>query len=401
MSVQHPTGDSSPTPKSTMRGLNVVVAIGIALVVSWVVAPDAISSALLFLVILVVLVVLHELAHFATAKIFGIKVLEFGIGFPPRAAGRRWGETDYTINWLPFGGFVRLLGEEDPGHPRSLAAAARWKRFIVLVSGSITNLLLPILLFAIAFTIPHEESIGRAVVASVVPGAPAAEAGFKNGDVIYEIGGREAKNFSDASRLIRLNLGKEIDIVVRRDQDFRKLRVEPRWTPPEGQGPTGIMIQAQCTFVGGEGCVQFTETVSLPPWESIPAGVQATFDSLILARNELVSWVKGGSSPEVAGPVGIAQTTGEVAREGGITPLLQLAALLSINLGILNLLPLPMLDGGRVFFLLVEIVRGGRRIAPEKEAVVHLVGLIVFIAIAIAVTFADISRIANGESLFR
>ena len=384
-----------------MRGLSAVVAVGTALVVSWVVAPDVISSALLFLVILVVLVVVHELAHFVTAKIFGIKVLEFGIGFPPRAIGRRWGETEYTINWLPLGGFVRLFGEEDPEHPRSLAAAARWKRFVVLVSGSITNLLLPILLFAMAFTIPHEESIGRAVVASVVPGAPAAEAGFKTGDVIYEIGGREAKNFADASRLIRLNLGKEIDIVVRRDQDFRKLRVEPRWTPPEGQGPTGVMIQAQCTFVGGEGCVQFTETVSQPPWESIPAGIQATFDSLILARNELVSWAKGGSSPEVAGPVGIAQTTGEVAREGGVAPLLQLAALLSINLGILNLLPLPMLDGGRIFFLLIEILRGGRRIDPKKEALVHLVGLIVFIAIAIAVTFADISRIANGESLFR
>ena len=401
MSEQQPPEQPSATRAGTMRRLNVVVAIAIALVVSWLLAPNAISSMLLFLGILVVLVVVHEFAHFATAKLFGIKVLEFGVGFPPRAAGRRWGETEYTLNWLPLGGFVRLLGEEDPDDPRSLAAAARWKRFIVLISGSITNLLLPILLFAIAFTIPHEESIGRAVVETVVVDAPAEAAGFQNGDVIYEVGGREAKNFADAGRLIRLNLGKEIDVVVRRGQDFLTLRVEPRWTPPEGQGPTGIMIRAQCTLVGGEGCVQFTETVSEPPWESIPAGLQATVDSLILARNELVSWFKGGSSPQVAGPIGIAQTTGEVAREGGITPLLQLAALLSINLGILNLLPLPMLDGGRVFFLLIEIVRGGRRIAPEKEAVVHLVGFVVFIAIAIAVTFADISRIANGDSLFR
>ena len=391
----------APRAGSPLRRLNIVVSVLIAIVVSWVLAPNAISSVLLFLGILVLLVVVHEFAHFATAKLFGIKVLEFGIGFPPRAAGKRWGETEYTLNWLPLGGFVRLLGEEDPDDPRSLAAAAHWKRFIVLVSGSLTNLMLPVLLFAMAFTIPHEESIGRAVVASVVPGAPAEAAGFMNGDVIHEAGGREAKNFADAGRLIRLNLGKEIDVLVRRNQDFLTLRVEPRWTPPEGQGPTGIMIRSQCTVVGGEGCVPFTETVSEPPWESIPAGFQATVDSLILARNELVSWFKGGSSPQVAGPVGIAQTTGEVAREGGLTRLLQLAALLSINLGILNLLPLPMLDGGRVFFLLIEIVRGGRRIAPEKEALVHLVGFVVFIAIAIAVTFADISRIASGDSLFR
>jgi regulator of sigma E protease len=122
---------------------------------------------------------------------------------------------------------------------------------------------------------------------------------------------------------------------------------------------------------------------------------------MILARNEFISWFKGGSSPEVAGPVAIAQTTGEVAREGGASPLLELAALLSINLGIINLLPLPMLDGGRVMFLVIEFLRGGRRIAPEKEALVHLVGFVLFMALAVVVTFADVSRIVNGESLFR
>ena len=179
MSEQQPPEQPSAMRAGTMRRLNVLVAIVIALVVSWVLAPNAISSMLLFLGILVVLVVVHEFAHFATAKLFGIKVLEFGVGFPPRAAGRRWGETEYTLNWLPLGGFVRLLGEEDPDDPRSLASAARWKRFIVLISGSITNLLLPILLFATAFTIPHEESIGRAVVETVVVGAPAEAAGFQ------------------------------------------------------------------------------------------------------------------------------------------------------------------------------------------------------------------------------
>ena len=397
------SGDERPARGGVRipRSLTTALSIAVALAVSWWFAPDAVSSMLLFIGMLVVLVVAHELAHFATAKLFGIYVLEFGVGFPPRIVGRQWGDTVYSLNWTPLGGFVRLLGEELPDHPRSLAAAARWKRFIVLVSGSVVNLLLPVLLFAVAFTIPHEEPIGRAVIDLVVPDAPAEAAGFLSGDVIYEIGGREATNVAVAWRLIRLNLGKEIDVVVRRGQQYETLRVEPRWTPPSGQGPTGITIRAQCTVVGGEGCVPFTETVSQPPWESIPAGARATLDAMILARNELVSWFKGGSSPAVAGPVGIAQTTGEVARAGGITPLLMLAALLSINLGVLNLLPLPMLDGGRVFFLLIEVLRGGRRIAPEKEALVHLVGFVAFIVLAIVITFADIARIASGDSLFR
>ncbi|MCY4615927.1 MAG: M50 family metallopeptidase [Chloroflexi bacterium] len=388
-------------PTSNLRRLSLASTVIVAIVLAFMLKRDATSAALLFGGILIFLVVAHEFAHFVTAKLFGIKVLEFGVGFPPRMAGFRYGETEYTINWLPLGGFVRLLGEEDPDDPRSLAAAPRMHRFIVLVSGSLMNLALPVVLFAAAFSVPHDEPIGRAVIMTVIPGAPAEAAGFQIDDVIYEIDGREARSANDAGRLIRLNLGNEVDVRVRRGQEFVILTVEPRWSPPEGQGPTGITIRPQCTLVGGYGCVPFTERVADPPWVSIPRGFQATVDTMILARNEVLSWFRGGSSPEVTGPVGLAQTTGEVAREGGFTTVLQLAAILSINLGVLNLLPLPMLDGGRVMFLLIEVVRGGRRIAPEKEAMVHLVGFVLFIALAAIVTFFDITRIANGESIFR
>ena len=405
MTGQPPPGAADPPERSarssTLRRLSLASTLLVAIVLAFVFKRDPTSAALLFIGILVFLVVAHEFAHFATAKLFGIKVLEFGIGFPPRIAGVRRGETEYTVNWLPLGGFVRLLGEEDPDDPRSLSAAPRWQRFIVLVSGSLMNLALPVLLFAVAFSVPHDEPIGRAIIMTVVPDAPAEAAGFLQDDVIYAIDGREARSANDAGRLIRLNLGEEIEVRVRRGQDFVTLTVVPRWTPPEGQGPTGITIRPQCTLVGGYGCVPFTERVADPPWVSIPRGLSATGDSMILARNEILSWFKGGSSPEVTGPVGLAQTTGELARMGGFTTLLQLAAILSINLGVLNLLPLPMLDGGRVMFLLIEVVRGGRRIAPEKEAMVHLVGFVLFIALAAIVTFFDITRIANGESLFR
>ena len=377
--------------RRAMRPVATALSVVVALVVAWNLAGDAMMSALIFIVILVSLIVAHEFAHFVTAKMFGVYVHEFGLGFPPRVWGKRIGETEYTLNWLPIGGFVRLMGEEDPTHPRSLASRPRWQRFIVLVSGSATNLVLPVLLFAIAFTIPHEESIGRAMITSVFPGAPAAEAGLQVGDVIQSIGGRNAKNVTEAGRYVRLNLGSDTDIEVRRGDEFVTVTVEPRWTPPEGQGPTGITIAPQFPF---------TETVSEPPWESIPNGLRATFDTLVLARNEIMSWIKGGGRPQVAGPVGIAQTTGEIARQGGAPPLFELAALLSINLGIINLLPLPMLDGGRIMFLLVEVARRGKRIAPEKEALVHFVGLVAFLALAAVITFADISRIVRGESLF-
>ena len=383
-------GDERRAPRfqSAMTALSVLVSLAVA----YVLASDAVTAALIFIVMLVVLVVVHEFAHFVTAKMFGVQVHEFGIGFPPRVWRKRFGETEYTVNWLPIGGFVRLEGEENPDNPRSLAAKPRWQRFIVLVSGAAVNLVLPVLLFAIAFTLPHEESVGRAVITTVVVGGPAEAAGLRNGDVIYEVGGRTAKNVNDAGRLVRLNLGNEIDILVKRGSEFVAVTVTPRWTPPEGQGPTGIVISPQYAF---------TETVSQPPWESLPNGLRATIDTLILARNQIITWVKGGGGPQFAGPVGIAQTTGEVARRGGAPPVFELAALLSINLGIINLLPLPMLDGGRIFFLLLEVVRRGRRVAPEKEALVHLVGLALFIALAAVITFADISRIVSGESVFR
>ncbi len=368
-----------------------------ALLISYLFARDAVTAALIFGVMLVVLIVAHELAHFATAKLFGVYVHEFGIGFPPRIWGRRFGETEYTVNWLPLGGFVRLMGEEDPSNPRALASKPRWQRFIVLVSGAAVNLALPVLLFAIAFTLPHQESVGRAVVSTVIPGAPAERAGLQVGDVIYEIGGRGAKNVREASRLVRLNLGQDVDILVRRDGQDLTLTPHARWAPLPGQGPTGIIIASQYAF---------TETVSEPPWESIPNGFRATLDTMVLARNEIISRVKGGSGdggsgPAVRGPVGIAQATGEIARAGGVSPLFELAALLSLNLGILNLLPLPALDGGRIFFLLLEVARRGKRVAPQREALVHLVGFVLFIGLFVVITFADISRIVSGEAVFR
>jgi len=376
----------------------------IGVVIAYMIAQHAVMSALLFIGILVALVLAHEAGHFVTAKMFGIRVHEFGVGFPPRAWGKRFGETEYTVNWLPIGGFVRLEGEENPDSPQSLASRPAWQRLIVLGSGAVINLILPVFLFAAALMVPHQVTEGRAVISEVLADTPAAEAGLLAGDVILAIEGRDAANLVEASRFVRLHQGKTIDVLVRRSGEEVVVPVYARWVFPEGQGPTGITIApAVVNPLDGR---PFTVTVSQPPWDAIPNGVRLTTDTMILARNQIVSWVRGTSAPEFQGPVGIAQATGEVATaagsaQGAVSPLLELAALLSINLGVLNLLPLPMLDGGRMFFVFIEVLRGGKRIKPEREALVHLVGFVAFIALALVVTFYDISRIAAGDSILR
>jgi len=183
--------------------------------------------------------------------------------------------------------------------------------------------------------------------------------------------------------------------------------VKARWDPPSGQGPTGIRIAnlaqtiPQCaTFENPPPECRPTESESYNPLAALGKGWTSTWDSLILARNQIIGFFHGGQGPDVAGPVGIAQATREVVKESGWLTLLNFAALLSINLAIVNALPLPMLDGGRMAFVILEVIRGGRRIAPEKEAIVHLVGLALIVTMAVVVTYFDILRIIGGGSLF-
>ena len=424
---------------------------------------------LLFLVVLGSLIIVHELGHFAAAKLNRVQVLEFGIGMPPRVFGFTRGGTTYSLNILPLGGFVRMLGEEDPTAPASFAGKSAWQRLVILGAGSAMNAVLPIVLLTAVFMIPQPVAVTDVAVLSVAPGSPAEQAGVEAGDLIRDADGRRVANSPDLLMAINLRLGTDTAWTVERRGRLVALRIpDVRVDPPEGQGAVGIFLtDARLTVASvaigaaaersgllpgdlllsiGESRVldkdspqsTLAAAVQASPGEPVPvrvlrrggivalelppdedaldgltvtaypeetrsmgplAAFRASFtqigEILLLFRNEISRWIAGASSIQVAGPIGIAQMTGDVA-ESGISPLILWTALLSINLAIVNLIPFPALDGGRIAFVLVEIVRGGRRLAPEKERFVHAAGFALLIAAIVMISINDIQRIFTG-----
>ena len=347
-------------------------------------------SVLSFLVVIVVLILAHELGHFITAKTTGVTVEEFGLGFPPRLLGIRRGKTLYSLNAIPLGGFVKMAGEEDPKVSGSLASKRIGIRVLVLSAGSLMNFLLPLLLFSIAFMIPYNLVMGQVMVDEVSSNSPAARAGIRPGDTVLSVNGKAVNNNGDLQRYIQLNLGNEVTIHLQHnDLTTENVQTIPRWKPPEGQGAIGIKISTSNAIVASQ---------HYPFWKAIPMGVTACIEAFVLFKNGIVSMIIGAVPAAVAGPVGIAQLTGEVAK-AGISPLLEFASFLSINLAIINLFPLPALDGGRIAFVLIEAVRRGKRISPKTEGLVHLIGFAMIIVFFLAITYQDITRIISGESL--
>lgn len=346
-----------------------------------------------FILILGLLIFVHELGHFIVAKKAGVQVQELGLGFPPRLIAIKRGETTYSLNLIPLGGFTKMLGEEDPTHPRSFAAKGIGIRFLILSAGPIMNLLLPIILFSIAFMIPSQITVEDVVVDSVAPGSPAETAGIVPGDTILSVNGHSVQNRGDASYYINLNLGKTTPFLLRgQDGSQRTVMLTPRWNPPEGQGAIGIVFPSEPVNA-------HTVSESYPPWEAIPLGAQTTWESFILIKNEVVTWFARHTAPQVVGPVGIFQLTGEVAR-AGVDSLMRFAAFISINLAIINLLPIPALDGGRILFLGIEGIRRGKRISPERERQINLVGFALLLTFILVITYFDIARLIEGRSIF-
>ena len=345
---------------------------------------------IIFLAVLAVLILAHEFGHFITARLSGVKVEEFGIGYPPRLLSFKRGETIYSLNAVPLGGFTKMVGEEDPTATDSLAGKSIATRVLVLSAGSLMNIILPIFIFIIVFAVPHDMLLEKVQIEEVASGSPAQSAGIEPGDIILEINGRPVKNRSDVGYLIQLNLGSKINVLLQKaDLSQKEVVVIPRRNPPQGQGAIGIVITGIDGTIIRESC---------PVWQAIPSSIQHCWEILILFRNAIVSLIIGGTEFQVAGPVGIAQLTGEFAK-AGIIPLLEFTALISINLAIINLFPFPGLDGGRLVFVALEWVRRGKRISPQKEGLVHLIGFIALILLLLVVSYYDVMRIIQGESL--
>ena len=353
-----------------------------------------IVTILIGLAVLSVIVLVHELGHFITAKTSGIRVDEFGLGYPPRLLKVRRGETQYSLNAIPFGGFTKMAGEEDPKTPRSLASKSIGTRLLVLSAGSLMNILIALLFFSIAFMVPHQVVNEPVMVKGVAPDSPAAMAGIEPGDTLLSVDGEPMRNLVDLLRSIQLNLGEEVTILVKHsDATTEAVQVVPRWRPPEGEGAIGIEIDLEAARLN-----RTTVRQQYPFWEAIPMGSSHLIETLVLYKDGIVSMIVGTVPVEVAGPVGIIQITGEVAKSG-ISPLLEFAALISLIIAIFNLFPIPALDGGRIAFVLLEWVRRGKRISPKTEGTVHFIGFAMLMAFILIITYQDIMRIISGGSL--
>ena len=346
----------------------------------------------IFLVILLVLVLSHEVGHFFTARFFGVKVEEFGFGIPPRILNL-WRDkkgTLYSLNLLPFGGFVKIFGEEggEVSQPESFGSKSAPKRAVILASGALANIVLAFLALTLMSglgvpqTVSEEESAAypgaKITIVDVEPDSPASRAGIMPGDQISGF-----QKIGDVQNFIKQNKGKNILLSLIRGKKLLEISALSRENPPEGEGPLGIALEL----------VRVKKT----PWYLAPAdGVRFTWEILkgtVLGLLNLIqSLFKKEALPiEVAGPVGIFNITSS-AMNLGFGALFILIAVLSVNLALINILPFPGLDGGRVFFILIEALRG-KRISPKTSALAHSLGLAILIILMILVTYNDIAKV--------
>ena len=426
--------------------------------------------------LLLILVVIHEFGHYATARAMGVKVLEFGVGFPPRAFGvytgntpvlvdgatryvglsgpedlsrgqklkvssaengqgnlvarvielskkvakgeegdepdeERPGEKDllkhegkvrsvvdgslvladmlYSVNWAPIGGFVRLAGEANPNVPRSLAGKGTGTRFLVLIAGPLMNAILPLLIFTVLLMIPRDVAVGRLVIQEVGENTAASEAQVRAEDAVLQANGKDIKNRLEFTREINLNGGSQMSILVERGGQELLLHLQPRFDTESARWLVGVFPRLDDVTI-----VKRSE----PIWEAIPNSFVNTWEMLVLVKQALGGAFGEGASPEFSGPIGIAQITGEITRDGGWVGWLGVGILLSINLAILNVLPIPMLDGGRIFFVVLEWARRGKKIPAHREGMVHLIGFALLMGGIVLVSVNDIGRLIDGRS---
>lgn len=366
-----------------------------------------------FVGVLSLIVFFHELGHFWTARKFGVKSEEFGLGFPPRAIGiyrdqeKKWkkvigskevtdaSDTIYSINWIPLGGFVKIKGEngEEPLEADSFGSQKIWKRAVILLAGVSMNIITAVILTSIGFMIGLPQVLGdenkhaiisnpQVQVVDVMADSPAAKAGLKTGDVIVSVNNQAVSKSEELQNLVDASKNQVATYQIKREGEMMSKEIVAEVRAETGRGGIGVGISN-------------TALVRYPFYLSFWYGVKEVFwltIAIVVAFGQLLAGIFSGHgvSAEVAGPVGIATMTGQVAHMGFVY-LLQFTVMLSVNLAIINAFPFPALDGGRLLFLLIEKIKGSP-VKQELEAVVHNLGFAFLMILVILVTFKDVSR---------
>ncbi len=361
-------------------------------------------SILLFFLILIVLVIVHELGHFAVAKYFGIRVDEFGFGFPPKLWGKKIGETEYTFNALPFGGFVRIFGEaphegelDDTSRARSFIHKPKSVQALVLIAGIVCNILLAWVLLSAGYMIGMPVSTDyrgfgtvenvRTTIASVVKDSPAALAGLQANDGITGMSVAETPSSGlspeSIQTFIKAHQNDELLIAYTRSGTDGEVRLRPQTGIVEGKAVVGIEMQESGIAV-------------MPPYLAPLEGARLTWNATgAIAKGLSSFFVKiftgNANFSEVTGPVGLVGIVGDAA-SFGIVSLLSLIAFISINLAVINLIPFPALDGGRLLFVAIEALKGSP-LRPEITNVANMAGFALLILLMLLVTYHDILRL--------
>ncbi len=374
---------------------------------------DVLGTVAAFVAILVVLVLVHEIGHYVTAKAAGITVEEFGIGFPPRIASVTWHGTRYSLNWIPLGGFVRMLGEDGDVEIRRLREGGLndaeidhamegafnrkpiWMRIGVLLAGVAMNFVLAGAAFAWAAAMPQPVSLGPLHILEVQADSP-AEGVLEVGDIITAADGRTFEQSRDLTSYVSTRAGEPVTLTIVRDGETLTLTVTPRELTDDqirqGVGAIGFSWQADEV---GEG-----PPLAANPVAALGVGYATAVQAAVEIPGGLAGAIGGllGLNPDGAGdargPIGIAQITGEVI-DAGLLAVVQFIGILSINLAILNVLPFPPLDGGRIAVVLLEAARQ-RRLPAEREALIYLTGFALLIALVILISIQDIQRLITG-----
>ena len=347
-----------------------------------------------FVVSLGILIFIHEFGHFVAAKLFGIKVERFSLGFGPRLLGKEVGDTDYRISAFPLGGYVKMLGESGEEEiaeelkPVSFSHQPLRRRFAVVAAGPSSNLLLAVLLYALIFAF-FGLTKTTTDIGSVTPDSPAATAGLQADDKVLEVNGVEVQEWSDLSELIQKSGGKSVQLKLQRGDKVFAVEL----TPEIRKTQTILGEEVNRPLIGIVASNNFI-VEKINPFQAMYYAVDQTVAMIKLTFVVLGKLFAGAISPKtLAGPIGIAQMSGQVAKAGPLA-FLSFLALLSINLGILNLLPIPILDGGHLLFFCIEGVMG-KPLSIKKREVAQQVGLFLLIALMVFVFYNDIYRLID------